>query len=372
MDVGGLTQRPTLNVDTALTRILSNNSAMSEVTIYHSALPTATFAVDGASPNSETSEGGSSQDMLMSRSDSGFSDGDIKKTTDLGEHPKTQDYASKSRRPSKPRRRPLPSPQQPTSNSTAVTDTSPRSRRSSSNLTAKESERTTTQSGQYRRRPHTSTGTSSNTSPGSSIRALSRRSTVSKNASFHRSLSYPIAPTPTATDIERALEIHKKSCQLFQSLSEKTATLTSQPPLAPALQTPLSPSTTTEANEPPPAAKTKVIHWTSHRTRRAEYAAIDAQNRGIRGFVRLITPSCLHRRLFARSGRRDFYFDPYAQRSVERDAGCGLFVWGGKGGKKKNGGDTDSVRRYRLDLPEEDDEAEKVGWDGQVGGKEEE
>lgn len=66
-------------------------------------------------------------------------------------------------------------------------------------------------------------------------------------------------------------------------------------------------------------------YWTSDRTRRLEYAAIDAASRGVRGWVmRHVVPDC---------------FVPKSKRRVGFED------------------DTGSVVRYRLDL--EDDQEEK-------------
>ncbi|RDW66525.1 hypothetical protein BP6252_10160 [Coleophoma cylindrospora] len=79
---------------------------------------------------------------------------------------------------------------------------------------------------------------------------------------------------------------------------------------------------------PPP---TTIQYWTSDSTRRLEYAAIDAASKGVRGFVRKMIPDC---------------FLPSSTKA-----------------KRFHDGDDDdvgSVRRYRLDLPEEEDESSCV------------
>jgi len=85
------------------------------------------------------------------------------------------------------------------------------------------------------------------------------------------------------------------------------------PPMSPAAQ-PL----------PPPAT---VHYWTSEENRRLEYAAIDAASRGVRGLVTKILPDCV---LPCEYRRPRFH-------SKEEDADS----------------DAGSVRRYRLNLPEE-------------------
>jgi hypothetical protein len=77
-----------------------------------------------------------------------------------------------------------------------------------------------------------------------------------------------------------------------------------------------------EALPPPPPAT--VHYWTSDSTRRLEYAAIDAANRGVRGFFIKLVPDCI----LSEAARRTRFHD-----DDDSDAG--------------------SVRRYRLVLPEE-------------------
>lgn len=67
-----------------------------------------------------------------------------------------------------------------------------------------------------------------------------------------------------------------------------------------------------------------VILWTSHETRRLEYEKIDRAHTGWRGFLNKIMPRSWRR------GRRDFF---------------------------RGEGDEDSVRRYRVSLPEKSEES---------------
>lgn len=83
------------------------------------------------------------------------------------------------------------------------------------------------------------------------------------------------------------------------------------------------------AHHPPaPQLPPQTTHyWTSDRTRRLEYAAIDAASRGVKGWIRRnLLPDCLA----ARDGDRHIPFDD----------------------------DTGSVRRYRLEL-EDDQQADE-------------
>ncbi|KAF3356864.1 Vacuolar protease A [Verticillium dahliae VDG1] len=71
-------------------------------------------------------------------------------------------------------------------------------------------------------------------------------------------------------------------------------------------------------------------YWTSDQTRRLEYAAIDAAHQGIKGWVRRhLVPEC---------------FVPREKTPVAFDD------------------ETGSVRRYRMELEEEEREGEKKGW----------
>lgn len=75
---------------------------------------------------------------------------------------------------------------------------------------------------------------------------------------------------------------------------------------------------------PPP---TTIQYWTSDSTRRLEYAAIDAASKGVRGFVMKLIPDCF----LPSSTKANRFHD-----GVDDD-------------------DVGSVRRYRLDLPEEEE-----------------
>ena len=70
-----------------------------------------------------------------------------------------------------------------------------------------------------------------------------------------------------------------------------------------------------------PTSPQTTYYWTSDRTRRLEYAAIDAASRGVKGWMMRHMPDC---------------FVPKEQRRVGFDD------------------DTGSVRRYRLDLETEE------------------
>lgn len=93
----------------------------------------------------------------------------------------------------------------------------------------------------------------------------------------------------------------------------------------------------TAASVPPQPPPPTTHYWTSDATRRLEYAAIDAASRGVKGWVlRHVVPDCFVPRSSS------------ARRHVGFDDDCG------------------SVRRYRLELPEEEAEeaAEDEAGDG--------
>jgi hypothetical protein len=90
-------------------------------------------------------------------------------------------------------------------------------------------------------------------------------------------------------------------------------------------ESPTSPHEQADAPEAPPIQlpPQTTHYWTSDRTRRLEYAAIDAASRGIKGWVmRNLVPECII---------------PKEKRHVGFDD------------------DTGSVRRYRLDLEDGED-----------------
>ena len=97
-------------------------------------------------------------------------------------------------------------------------------------------------------------------------------------------------------------------------------------------------------------------YWTSNRTRRIEYAAIDAASRGFRGFVSKLVPDC--------------FLGP--ESSYRRGGQFWCDKAGGKGrGRRRGSEDGGSVRRYRLDLDggeEEEGCEEELGEDGEDGG----
>jgi hypothetical protein len=158
-------------------------------------------------------------------------------------------------------------------------------------------------------------------------------------------------------NIEEALALHARSCELFASASRPTTSNTptgvsSAPYHHPGLYRSLSstdalPISQHESQQAIPlhahaesssldvADEDKqyysgsfpptVLHWTSDETRAKEYAAIDRSNTGIRGLLRKMLPKCV------RPDRSKFY-------------------------DEKDGSDAGSVRRIRLDFPNEKNE----------------
>jgi len=200
------------------------------------------------------------------------------------------------------------------------------------------------------------------------IRSLSRKSTSSHRiprtsllhsaTSFHRPSSvynkaHPVMSIRTSSDpptyhpAKDPLTFHHNSCRLFQALgphlpyhqrspsasscegltginlnSSRRSSVAARHSTAPTLDALDSSPTDAVPNEP---SRPTIMHWTSASSRRREYEEIDESHRGIRGWWRRIAPRWCPR---PRSSRTAFY----------------------------NGdSDTGSVRRYRIELPEEDD-----------------
>ncbi|KAI9683629.1 MAG: hypothetical protein M1829_004933 [Trizodia sp. TS-e1964] len=165
------------------------------------------------------------------------------------------------------------------------------------------------------------------------------------------SRSIPSRRSSVNDDRENPIAFHYKSCHLFQSLGAsfthqngapgvgRTALAGADVPSPPQSQLPPSNSTLAyqqmfvgqplheeEAPVPPPSPPPATItHWLSHNTRRREYAEIDRTTRGLRGWWRRIAPSCFVQR------RLGFY------------------------DSENSSDDKGSVRRYRLDLPDDEE-----------------
>ncbi|KAI9811143.1 MAG: hypothetical protein M1827_005594 [Pycnora praestabilis] len=150
--------------------------------------------------------------------------------------------------------------------------------------------------------------------------------------------------------------LHYKSCHLFHSLgstlgshnsalpSHRTECMVSESlPFLPHYSSSVK-TNTTPTTPPTPYAKhvsddedsimlhipATIIDWTSPSTRRREYEKIDKRSRGLRGWWRRIAPQWCS----GKACRSGFY-------------------------DEDNGSDAGSVRRYRLDLPDYEEEDEK-------------
>ncbi|PYI08933.1 hypothetical protein BO78DRAFT_468174 [Aspergillus sclerotiicarbonarius CBS 121057] len=198
----------------------------------------------------------------------------------------------------------------------------------------------------------------------------SRRSTPNSRHSSHRR-SATTSFTPATTRREDLIALHRESCRLFQDdglSNAKPSQRVSRPPSSstphtpprplrsssnvsspPTLRTQVSISTYQENNSqdepfrPPLRASTfstyettchspiaptmTVIDWTSPSTRRREYEKIDRASSGVRGFWRRVAPRWCQ----FRDNRTPFFEE-------------------GKDGKGNYEG---SVRRFRMDIPEE-------------------
>ncbi|KAL4863746.1 hypothetical protein BDV12DRAFT_201815 [Aspergillus spectabilis] len=211
---------------------------------------------------------------------------------------------------------------------------------------------------------------SSTNSPGE-IRSTSRSTYRSRGYSrqssphSHRRTNTTTSLTPSAPDSpirrENLLALHRESCRLFQDYSvtkpsspPQTPTRTrrirtfselSSPPVTPILEHRHSTLYHTQSDtshqtvpvqhvEVTSTAEMKptIIEWTSPSTRRREYEAIDRASRGVRGFWRRVAP-----RWCQFGDSRVPFFEE------------------GKDGKANYEG---SVRRFRMDLPDEPSEGQ--------------
>ena len=264
--------------------------------------------------------------------------------------------------------KPIHSPPTSTEQRPSTADPSPTRRRRPSCASSKKSSSasSTSSSSRHRRRPS------------SHAQKQAQQSPTQAAAAARRPRPRRISSTPQPErDISSAIALHERSCQIFRAYSAANSVSTTTPqanapasppisvhgnfsvssvqrlpsaeyerpdctwalPAAPAATTNTTSALATKA-EPlvaveaatgdaapatDPNSLNAVIHWTSPSTRRREYAAIDASHRGLRGLVRRLAPA-----LCFGSSRQQFYDE-----------------------KKKDTSDTCSVRRYRLDLPDD-------------------
>lgn len=188
----------------------------------------------------------------------------------------------------------------------------------------------------------------------STLPSKARRSSGSRSSSIsHRRPERPrpgrihSSPVPTMTNsIDDAIAFHQRSCRMMELFHGSRIASDLQTPQMhhggdsayyhfPPSDQPHAYSSTTRASNAFHASITHeaededsqqpVTHWTSINTRRREYAEIDKRNTGLRRWMRRFMPGCMG------PDTRDFYCE-------------------------KDGSDTGSVRRYRMDLA--DDERE--------------
>lgn len=188
-----------------------------------------------------------------------------------------------------------------------------------------------------------------------------RPSLIHSASSFHRpssaynkarpAMSIRTSSRPSTHNLAKdPLTFHHNSCRLFQSLGAHLAYHQRSPNACPTegltgTNDPLSrhgsipahlsaaatsdglnsPSTDASTTKPTPPT---IINWTSTSTRRREYEKIDKSHRSLRGWWRRVAPRWFPR---PRSSRMGFY-------DGDSDAG--------------------SVRRYRIELPAEDDDSD--------------
>ncbi|KAF2495721.1 hypothetical protein BU16DRAFT_397833 [Lophium mytilinum] len=135
--------------------------------------------------------------------------------------------------------------------------------------------------------------------------------------------SQTMPPLPTR-DVDDVLALHHRSCTLFRSFSTAGAAAPPTTGMVSASAVSLARSANEDAENLQVAPTT--IHWTSPSTRRREYAEIDRSCRGLRGLLGKLRG--------AGSKPARFYDDAAS--------------------------DKGSVRRYRMDLPEEDEDEDEA------------
>ena len=199
--------------------------------------------------------------------------------------------------------------------------------------------------------PTTDTAPTSSPDP-SSDSDLPRPRTRRRSSKHSPHSSIPPRPIPLRTSSVRhsythsrhatdPYLIHQRGKHLFSSLEGTLASFhapsaelreplitispSSSPKLLPSTVNSASYPTAPDPEKSDPLPRT-TIDWTQPATRRREYAEIDASHRGLRGLFRRLTPRWCQ-------GQQRLQF--YDERKNRSDSDCG------------------SVRRYRLDLPDE-------------------
>jgi len=173
----------------------------------------------------------------------------------------------------------------------------------------------------------------------------------SRPARHYRMKSFQTPPSAPTQDIDDVLALHFRSCSIFTNPSYQSQSGLPSPTLSQGDAFGLPSSATrfstdslrvveeTDAALPPRQSEdtiahadentnnnntTTTMHWTSPCTRKREYERIDKANSGLRGFFRKVTPRCV-------SGPQEKFYE-------------------------KDKSDAGSVRRYRMDDVDDDDD----------------
>jgi hypothetical protein len=278
----------------------------------------------------------------MNRHDSGF--GDTLRLKDFELNTTSMIHRSISS-PTRHRQQKRPSPHVLTCPSGAVDNPRPTAAKS----IARERKNSST-----RRKSITSSSSNSTNNtrrPGHDSLPSSRRTSCtmvdpSRPARHYRIKSSQTCPTINR-DIDDVLALHFRSCSLFQNPSYQSAAPSlalsgygpsahtdfgSRPVTAPRTNDDAIPISPLSRDHEGPAALVNVpdttMHWMSPCTRKTQYEKIDRANTGFRGLLRKIVPRCV-------SG-------PPTQTFYENDQS-----------------DAGSVRRFRVDVSDDDDVDEK-------------
>lgn len=220
---------------------------------------------------------------------------------------------------------------------------------------SKSSRRDSAISSSSRTRPKRTSSRSISRQPaGTLVRSPSSIGSGTSRPRARRVISSPHVQS-NGPNIEQALALHERSCRIFESsfrpatsCGSKTTALerpslprsvtASDMPVkqdCPRPAGPIRAQTTSDGDQQQKAVEDSpqydnfvpatILHWTSTETRRKEYESIDRSNRGIRGLFKKMFP------MFATKASTSKFYD------------------------EKEGSDTGSVRRFRLDLPDEEE-----------------
>jgi hypothetical protein len=215
-------------------------------------------------------------------------------------------------------------------------------------------------SSQPRQRIKVSRSISSQAIATSLYHSTSRNSSVAPRPHPRRMTSSPHIQGRGGTNIEEALALHQRSCQIFGAPTRPTTSHGAPTVMPDRPQMPNRRATAADAplkrNLMAPAGPVRsrsgteggsnhdfmpeepryenyvpatIIHWTSTETRRQEYDRIDRSNKGVRGLLKKLFP-----KLATRSSASRFY-------------------------DEKEGSTSGSVRRFRMDLPDEEHEEDR-------------